>query len=84
VSKTPRMPSQLYLWECFDWDNARKRLVWRERPLDHFNSKLAWRSWNRRYPGKDAGTSDGRVWIEGVRRNINSVIILYHFGVRNV
>jgi len=82
VSKTPKMPSQLYLWECFDWDIARKRLAWRVRPPGHFRSRPMWRSWNSRYPGKDAGTIDGRIWLDGVRYSMGNILILYHFGVR--
>jgi HNH endonuclease len=45
--------------ECFDPDFGQGTLTWRVRPLSHFVSDHAMRTWNTRYAGKLAFTTDG-------------------------
>lgn len=41
--------------QCFIYKNG--SLYWRERPLDHFADERAWKTWNTKYAGEEAGCS---------------------------
>jgi len=43
-----------YVRECFEYDEATGQFVWRRRPLHHFVSQHACKSWNGRNAGKKA------------------------------
>lgn len=69
-------PPSEYLRECLDYYPLDGRLVWRVRPSEHFQTKLAAASWNTRYAGKDAGrkTENGyrtfRLTVGGKKKEI--------------
>ena len=46
-------PSIRYLRQCFREENG--RLFWLERPRRHFRDECVWKTWNKRWPGKEAG-----------------------------
>ncbi len=47
-------PTAEYLRECFREEGG--KLFWRERPREHFKLEWCFIDWNRRFPGKEAGT----------------------------
>lgn len=74
-----------YLNECFIIDAGRGLLIARERPVRHFISEVAAKSWNSRFAGKVMGYSrgDGRlkVMIAHRRVYVHSVIYAIAHGV---
>lgn len=44
-----------YLAECFVADFQAGKLVWKQRPIEHFVDARSMRIWNTRYSGKQAG-----------------------------
>lgn len=43
-----------YLNECFIYDNG--RLIWKDRPENHFSTRQGWSIFHNRYAGNEAGT----------------------------
>ena len=52
------------LKELFDYDADSGELVWKQRDRAKFTSARIWNSWNTRYAGKKAGTSDSYGYIQ--------------------
>jgi len=50
------LPSQSFLQEALRFDDESGRLFWRHRPVSHFKSLGAARSWNKRNAGVEAFT----------------------------
>ena len=44
-----------YVRECLDYDPDTGLFKWKTRPLEHFVNSRAWKIWNTRYAGKNAG-----------------------------
>lgn len=44
--------------ECFDYDPCTGVLTWKHRPAQHFTSEKSYKIWNKKFPGKRAGTED--------------------------
>lgn len=44
-----------HLRECLRYYSTTGRIVWLERPLWHFKSAQAWKAWNTKYTGTNAG-----------------------------
>lgn len=44
-----------YLRECFAYDQETGSLKWQARPCSHFSTARAWKNWNARFAGKEAG-----------------------------
>lgn len=44
------------LHEAFSYDAETGVLEWKARPLEHFASTSAFKTWNKRFAGKEAGT----------------------------
>lgn len=61
----PRLPSQAYLHEYFDYNPATGTLTRLVRPRKHFSSNRVWNTWNTRWAGKSANhlKMDGRVLV---------------------
>ena len=38
-----------YIKQCFDFDSRLGVLIWKERPLEHFNTERGYKMWNSRY-----------------------------------
>jgi hypothetical protein len=60
--KAKELPTQEYLNECLTYDPETGLLYWKTRPLEHFVSQSAYRTWNTRFAGKrafDNNDSDG-------------------------
>ncbi len=57
------LPLVEYLRACFKHDRKNGVLIWKKRPLEHFQTLRAWATWNSRY----AGTIAGRITIHGYR-----------------
>jgi hypothetical protein len=68
------IPGIPYLRECFVLDSNRS-LIWRERPVGHFESERDCQAWNATNAGKQAGGPDGRVQIDGQRVDLRRVAI---------
>lgn len=49
------IPSLDYLNECFLLEKNAGILIWKVRPLEHFDSWKSHRAWNAAWPGKRAG-----------------------------
>lgn len=45
------LPSVEYLRECFNYDPLTGALTWKARPLHHFKTAPAYRTWNTRWAG---------------------------------
>lgn len=64
---TKEYPSQEYLKECFDYDKESGALTWRIRPRSHFKNEGAFKMWNKRYSGANAGIkqkrNDGKCYL---------------------
>lgn len=80
-----RLPPQDYLRECFDYDPDTGVLLWRERPLDHFQSENSWRGFNTRragtpalsYPQPRDGRLAGGITYEGVLKNYYQTLVIW-------
>lgn len=79
----PDLPTQAYLHECFSYDPLTGSLTWKVRPLHHFPHAQAQSDWNKRFPGKEAGSSSGgyiRVGINNARYKAHRVIWVMLIG----
>jgi hypothetical protein len=57
MAKTPRkIPSQVYLKECFEYNAETGEMWWKMRPVKHFKSEASANRWNARYAEKNVGT----------------------------
>lgn len=50
-----KLPEWSYLCECFEYDQDRGKLYWKERPLYHHKDASQNKRFNTRYSGKEAG-----------------------------
>src|SRR5690625_4177735 len=48
-------PSIERFHECFRYDPESGSITWRNRPPEHFATKQAYSTWNKRFAGKEAG-----------------------------
>lgn len=67
--------------ELFDYRDG--ALYWKERPRSHFKSDLAWKQWNPKHAGKQAGcysNSHATVAINKRHHPIARVIFVMHHG----
>ena len=55
MNKLQELPTQEYLQECFDYNPKTGELIWKARPLSHFEDIRAWRIFNTRFSKKQAG-----------------------------
>jgi AP2 domain/HNH endonuclease len=46
-------PSADFVRQCFAYNDG--LLFWKERPIEHFKDERAWKIWNSRFSGKEAG-----------------------------
>jgi hypothetical protein len=73
-----------FLRECFLFDTEANALVWKTRPLCHFETERAWKQINTRFSGKIAGhrrKADGRRYIAlsgGVYLAYRLIYALHH------
>ena len=49
------LPPLDLLTDSFDYNPKTGRFFFRGRPLSHFKSEQAWKSWNTRFKGKETG-----------------------------
>ena len=52
------LPPIKYLLECFEYNHKTGLVVWKSRPLKHFNNDIGWRSFNSQFPGTVAKRKD--------------------------
>jgi hypothetical protein len=68
----------------FDYQLDNGALAWRSRPVDHFKTWHAYLGWNKKYPGQEALTLDGKgyrvVTVFGKRYLVHRLIWLYVYG----
>jgi hypothetical protein len=71
-----------FAYECWDYYPKSGKLVWRERPREHFPSEAEREAWNDRYAGRKCGTmhhnkrtGDRRVYV-GITYNGRHLILL--------
>lgn len=76
-----------FLRECFDLDQENWTLIWRRRPREHFATERAYKAWNSRFPGTDAGTDHGnsnqkykQIRVRGVSTMLHRVIWALYYG----
>lgn len=80
-----------YLKQCFDYDGGKNRFFWKERPSDHFATRVgrepsdAARAFNRRNAGKEALRTKHNhgYWygsIDGVNYLAHRVVFLFERG----
>ncbi|AJY05970.1 HNH endonuclease signature motif containing protein [Burkholderia sp. SIMBA_043] len=78
------LPETSYLRQCFRTTKGSGRLIWLERPLCHFDTKIEQLRWNQRYAGKRACKEHGTrvyryVLLDGVQYRANRICYaLYH------
>lgn len=53
--KPKKIPSRKVLAECFDYYPDSGVLTWKVRPRKHFSSAKAWRVFNTKHAGREAG-----------------------------
>lgn len=58
------MLTQQYVKECLDYDPETGVFTWKDRPLSHFKRESNGRGWNTRYAGTQAGTIDGKGYVQ--------------------
>lgn len=62
--KPKRYPSHKYLRACFSYNPLTGDIFWKERPRSHFKTMHGCRIFNKKFPGRKAGTKhfqrDGR------------------------
>jgi hypothetical protein len=56
MTESRNLPDRKYLKECFSYDRETGMLLWRTRPLSHFDTERGWNSFNTQLAGKPAGT----------------------------
>jgi hypothetical protein len=73
------LPTVEYLRECFEYDESTGVLVWKVRPVHHFNGEHGWRTTNGRSAGRVAGSVSGKgylcVEIEGVSYKAHRIVV---------
>lgn len=79
------MLTQKHLKECMTYDPNTGMFIWRERPLKHFKTKVAWKTVNKRLAGKPAGCvvkASGyiRIGIDGKDYHAHRLAFLYMTG----
>lgn len=62
--------TQEYLHECFLYDAFTGVLVWKNRPLEHFETVKGWKIFNSKYAGKIAGCINKQ-------RGVSHLIIMF-------
>ncbi len=83
MPKNKPLPSQLYLKQCFDYKPRLGVLVWRARPLSHFNSARAQAIFNGRFAGTVAGqvrARDVKVSVDAVNYMAHRIIWMWVYG----
>lgn len=55
MTKAKTLPSQDYLRQCFNYEPDTGLLVWRTRPIDHYQSAKVWKIITKRCAGLTAG-----------------------------
>ncbi|MDC0637263.1 HNH endonuclease [Flavobacteriaceae bacterium] len=84
MTKTKELPSVAYLKECFDYNPESGELVWRVRPLHHFQDERTAVLWNAKHDGKPVvcKSSHGytRVGVNGVRYYAHRIAWKMHTG----
>lgn len=72
-----------YLDECFVYDSQGK-IFWKIRPLGHFQNESAWKIFNKRCAGKEAGyslkTGYRKLNIKDRSYGIHQLIFIMHYG----
>ncbi|MDH0519993.1 HNH endonuclease [Achromobacter xylosoxidans] len=78
-SSTIDLPHREYLSECFDYFPETGDLAWRKRPLHHFRSDAAMRTFNTRYTGKRVRAKDsaGYFIVDVNRRTYKAHRVIY-------
>ena len=79
------LPAQDVLADWFLYEPETGKLFWRARPLERFSGEVAYRLWNGRFAGKEAGTLDPtngylRTAIAGQKMYVHRVIWKLEFG----
>lgn len=81
--------TQEYLHECFRYNHALGVLIWKERPINHFNTKHGWKVFNSLYAGKIAGCKhfcksvNGYYWhirLDGTLLKRSRLVFIYQGG----
>lgn len=63
------LPTQEYLLECFEYVYETGELVWKRRPVSHFKTTTASKSWHTQFVGKVAGHYHSRNGYLEIRLN---------------
>jgi len=84
MSKVKELPSQEYLKECFEYDDEKGVLIWKERPLSHFKDSSSMSRTNSSRIGKVAQSKVDsgylRTTIDTVSYSTHRVMWKYHHG----
>ena len=77
------LPSIEYLHECL-LVNDDGRLIWKDRPYNHFKLSYTYKAWNKKYSGKcadvDMGTGYYGVCINGIRYKSHRIVYFMSVG----
>ncbi len=77
------LPTQQYLQECFEYNKDIGAIIWKERPLEHFDSQRAMNISNTRHKNKVIDTySHGYIIIDldGKRYGAHRIIWKWYYG----
>ena len=84
-TKTATLPPLDYLRAILDYNPEIGVLTWRARPIEHFKSLRACRSWNARFAGIEVGGVGGRGYkqmrIDYMRYQTHRITYFMHHGV---
>lgn len=65
------LPDQDTLKQPLDYDPETGKLYWKARPREMFSSDRAWKSWNVRFAGASALTSNHNGYLRGAVDGVN-------------
>ncbi len=78
------LPYLNYLNECFIVSDNGK-LIWKDRPKEHFNGWYGYKGWNKKYAGKVADVENGDgyflVCINKIRYKSHRIVFYMSFGI---
>lgn len=85
INRVREIPTQQYLQECFDYNPETGDLIWKQRPIQHFDNNIKKQvCWNNRFSNRNAGSvyNNSRlvVTIDDIRLQAHHIIWKMYYG----